>query len=137
MASSLRQDDAIPQIEGRPTVAHVRLSNTAWQTEAEVTLGAGHKEAIGEASGSKTPHGLKVVAEATVDAAGKLWGGDGDVVLKGVSIAETVGEELVLVVVSAGDDQKIGAALVNEDPIPDVTVRATLDALDRRLAGNV
>jgi hypothetical protein len=117
---------------GRPTVDNVRLSSTTWSSEATVSLADGEYRAVGESTGDRTPLGLKVVAEATVDAVTKLWGDPG-VVLKGVSIAETVGEELVLVVVTEGDEQKIGAALVNEEPIPDATARATLVALDGRL----
>lgn len=126
-------DDTSGSSGAAPTLSRVLVSSTPWQIQAEVTLGSSGEEVVGAACGEKTPFGLRVVAQATVYAVNKLWGETG-IVLKGASIAEAVGEESVLVVLSEAGEETIGAALVKDGPIPDATVRATLDALSRRLA---
>lgn len=118
----------------RPYLGRVQLSSTTWQSSAEVTLSDGSGEVVGRASSPKTPLSLKVVAEATVDAIKKLRRQNG-LVLKGASLAQVVGEESVIVIVSDQSCEMIGAALVKDGPIAHAAVKATLDALNRRLTG--
>jgi hypothetical protein len=118
----------------RPLVLSVGFFSTALDSKAEVSLAGGAGEAIGEASGEKTPHGLKVLSEATLEAVSKLTGRD-FVKLVGASLVSIVGEEAVLVMVREPDGQELlGAALVHGGPVPEAAVKATLDAINRRLA---
>jgi hypothetical protein len=118
----------------RPALARVVLSSSSGKSEAEVALGSGSRESVGLAEGEKTSHGLRVVAQATLDACEQLVAGVA-FDLKGVSLVTTLGREAVLVLAQSGDrPETVGAALVREGPTSEATVRATLDAVNRRLA---
>jgi len=112
----------------RPRVTKVALSSSSWTSEATVSLG----DVIGQASSEKTPHGLKVVAEATLAAASKVVH-DVTFELKSASLVNVSGEEAVLVLVDEDGTNMLGAALTRGGPISEATVRATLDAINRRL----
>lgn len=120
----------------RPPLLRVSFASTQQTSEASVALGGateGDDEVIGEASGEKTPHGLMVLAQATLEAVTKLLG-DADLDLRGASLVSIVGQEAVLVVVAEkGGPDMLGAALVRGGPTPEAAVRATLDAVNRRL----
>lgn len=118
----------------RPPLLRVSFSSTTLSSEAEVALGAEGEEIIGEASGDKTPHGLMVLAEATLDAVGILIDDD-KLKLVGASLVDVVGEEGVLVLVKEQDGpEMLGSALVRGGPVSEAAVRATLDAVNRRLS---
>jgi hypothetical protein len=126
-----RRHGALPR---RPLLSRVVLSATTWRSEAEVALGSEGSEVSGFSEGEKTPHGLKVLAQATLEATGRLVEGM-QFVLKGASLVKTFGREAVLVVVEVDDGpESIGAALVRRGPTSEAAVRATLDAVNRRLA---
>lgn len=118
----------------RPVLRRVVLGSTAvGGTEAEVVLGPEGGEVTGQARGEKTPHSLRVLAQATLEAASKLVGED-DFKLRGASLASVIGQEVVLVIVEVnGEFQTVGAVLVRGGPVSEATVRATLDAINRRL----
>ena len=123
-----------PSLKKRAELGAVVLTSTVWRSEAEVALGPQGEEVTGQASGEKTPHGLSVLAQATLDAASRLAGGVA-IQLKGASLVNTFGREAVLVVVQVeGSAETMGAALVRDGPVTEAAVRATLDALNRRLA---
>ena len=123
-----------PPLKTRPELGAVVLTSTVWRSEAEVALGPQGEEVTGQASGEKTPHGLSVLAQATLDAASRLAGGV-KIELKGASLVNTFGREAVLVVLQVeGSAETMGAALVRDGPVSEAAVRATLDALNRRLA---
>ena len=118
----------------RPPLQRVVLTSSAWTAQAEVALGAKDSEILGQAVGTKTPHGLRVVAEAALEAVGKLVGGTA-LHLVGASLVNLVGREAILVLVDVeGFGETVGAALVRGGPIPEAGVRATLDAVNRKLA---
>jgi hypothetical protein len=117
----------------RPLVSKVLLTNTTWQSEARVALVSSNGEIVGQAAGEKTPHGLKVVAEATIRAVRRLLGG-GSPAFRGASLVKVVGEDAVLVIAEVEGRELLGAALVRGGPVADATVRATLDALNRRIS---
>jgi hypothetical protein len=120
-------------LEKRPPVRRVRLTSTSWRSQAEVALGEDGAEIEGRASGEKTPHGLMVLAQATLEATSQLAKIDVD--LRGASLVNTFGREAVLVLVHMrGSPETLGAALVRNGPVSEAAVRATLDALNRRLA---
>jgi hypothetical protein len=119
---------------GRPPLRRVVLSASTWTTEAQVTLGPEGREVVGSASGAKSTHGLNVVAEATLMAAGQLVAGS-DFVLRGAALVPTLEREAVLVLVEEqGGDEMLGAALLRNAPATEAAVRATLDAINRRIA---
>lgn len=121
-------------LKARPQIGRVLLSSTVWRSEAEVALGPEGEQVTGQAAGDKTPHGLGVLAQATLDAASRLAGGT-PMELKGASLVNTFGRDAVLVVVQVGDSpETLGAALVRDGPVTEAAVRATLDALNRRIA---
>lgn len=119
----------------RPPLRRVVLSSSAWKTPAEVVLGHDDTDEVrGESSGDKTPHGLKVLAQATLDAVANLVG-SADFTLEGASLVSVVGHEAVLVLLRLHDGLEVlGAALVRDGPVSEAAVRATLDALNRRFA---
>jgi hypothetical protein len=118
----------------RPPLLRVVLSSSTWRSEAEVSLGKGSDEVVGSAEGEKTPHGLRVLAQATLEAANKLV--EGEFVLRGASLVTAFEEEIVLVLVHVDNAYTtVGAALTRGGPVSEATVRATLDALNRRLVG--
>ncbi len=123
-----------PPLSARPQLGRVLLSSTVGRSEAEVALGPDGEQVTGQASGEKTTHGLLVLAQATLDAASRIAGGV-QMELKGASLVNTFGREAVLVVVQVSDGpETVGAALVRDGPVTEAAVRATLDALNRRLS---
>lgn len=121
-------------LERRPKLDRVLLSSTSWHSEAQVSLGPEGEEVLGHAQGDKTPHGLKVLAQATLEAASRLAGGI-DIELKGASLVNTFDRQAILVILQVeGSPETVGAALVRGGPISEAAVRATLDALNRRIA---
>jgi hypothetical protein len=120
-------------IRTRPPLRRVVLTSTDWTTEAEVILGAERDEVIGHATGEKTPHGLRVLARATLEAVTRLVS-ELNFDLQGASLVNVMGHEAVLVLVQLEEgSETIGAALVREGPVAEAAVRATLDAVNRRL----
>ena len=98
-----------------------------------MAIGSEDQEFVGEATGQKTPHGLRVLAEATLEAVDKLIGSS-RVELVGASLVNVVGQEAVLVLVKETDGpDMLGGALVRGGPVTEAAVRATLDAVNRRI----
>jgi hypothetical protein len=118
----------------RPPLLRVNFTSSSKTSEAQVALGNENREVVGEATGEKTTHGLKVLAQATLEAVDQLIG-ESRIELVGASLVSVVGEEAVLVLVSENESGQamIGAALVRTGPVPEAAVRATLDAVNRRL----
>jgi hypothetical protein len=107
---------------------------TTWRSEAEVSLRGPSGEHVGQATGDETPHGLEVLAQATIDAVHKLIGEAGVFELAGAWLTEGLGRRVVVVLVNSKQGDMVGAALVREGPVKEAAVRATLDAMNRRLA---
>jgi len=118
----------------RASVVRVVHTSTEWTSQAEVALGSETEEAVGQATGEKTTHGLSIVAQASLDAVSRLVEG-ANYELIGASLVTILGHEAVAVLVRLdGGGQSLGAALVRSGPVPEATVRATLDAVNRRLS---
>jgi len=117
----------------RPALRRVSLSSSSFKAQAEVALGSPGTEVLGQASSEKTPHGLKVLADATLGAVSKIVP-DVPFRLKTAALVNVSGQEAVLVIVQEeGSADTIGAALTRGGPLPETAVRATLDAVNRRL----
>ncbi len=120
-------------LPNRPPLKRVALTSSEWTSQAEVALAVKDSEVVGEASGDKTPHGLKVLAHATLEAIAKLMDQD-PFRLEGASLVNAFGREAVLVLVEVGGAyETLGGALVRQRPVSEAAVRATLDAVNRRL----
>lgn len=118
---------------GRPALRRVALSSSSWKSEAEVALGGPEDEVVGVSSSEKTPHGLKVLAEATLEAVRKIVT-EVDFRLKSAALVSVSGQEAVLVIVEEeSTNDVLGAALTRGGPVTETCVRATLDAVNRRL----
>jgi hypothetical protein len=119
--------------ELRPVLQRVSLTSSSWSAEAHVALASEVEEVVGRAKSEKTPRGLKVVAEATLEAVSSLVE-DVDFTLKSASLVNVSGQEAILVVVEeTGGVDMLGAALTRGGPLAESAVRATLDAINRRL----
>jgi hypothetical protein len=130
-------DDPIAALErrlsaaaGRPAIRRVALTSTAGRVEAEVVLAGMPPGTAGRAEGDKSSRGLEVVASATLDAVHRLVGG-GRFSVEHASVVATSAGDAALVFVRAGEDNLVGAAVVRDDPLADVVVRATLAAVNR------
>jgi hypothetical protein len=136
-------DESSPPLPGRtragdelrrPVIRKVDARPSTEQARAEVFLQDSVGQAVGEASGRDTSHGLRITAEATLGAVHKLIAVEGAFRLAGAWLTEAGGRSIVLVAVGSNVGELIGAALVRNGPPTEAAVRATLDAVNRRLA---
>ena len=116
----------------RPVFRRVVALSTTWRSEAEVSLGDRTQEVVGQAVGRPSSHGLEVLAQATLDAVHQLFP-DETFALGGTWLSAVRGREVVLVFVVRDGVESVGAALVRDGPLTEAAVRATLDAVNRRL----
>lgn len=121
---------------GRPAIRRVALTSTSSGVEAEVLLEGMAPGRAGRARGEKTAGGVEVVARAALDAVHRVAGGT-RFTLHDASVVSSSAGEAVLVFVGVGDQDLVGAALVRDDPMAEVVVRATLAAVNRRLGRTV
>lgn len=121
-------------IQARPALRRVALTSSSWKSQAEVALGGPDDEVIGQSTSEKTPHGLKVLAEATLEAVRSMVP-EVDFKLKTAALVTVSGQEAILVIVQEENRfDVLGAALTRGGPVTETCVRATLDAVNRRLA---
>jgi hypothetical protein len=116
----------------RPVFRKVVSLSTTWRSEAEVSLGDRSHEVVGQAIGRPSSHGLEVLAQATLDAVIQLFP-DERFTLGGTWLSTVREREVVLVFVIKDEIESVGAALVREGALTEAAVRATLDAVNRRL----
>jgi hypothetical protein len=117
----------------RPLLVRVSLTPTIGRSIAKVALEEHAGEVTGEASGELPPHGLELLADATIDAVTNLVG-VARFSSRGASLIELAGARVVVVLIDELDGpQLVGAALVREESVTEAAVRATLAALNRRL----
>jgi hypothetical protein len=132
-----RVEGARPTHEGRPdpsrpVLRRVVALTTTWRSEVEVSLGDRRREVVGQAVGRRSAHGLHVIAQATLDAVHQLFP-DEHLSLGGTWLTTVRDREVVLVFVDRDGIESVGAALVRDRPLTEAAVRATLDAINRRL----
>jgi hypothetical protein len=118
----------------RAMVVRVALTTTEWTSQAEVALGSDEEEAVGLVTGDKSAHSLNVVGQAALEAVSRLVDGANFELVDSTLVA-AFGQDAVLVLAKLDDgSQTLGAALVRGAPVPEAAVRATLDAVNRRLS---
>ena len=131
----------VPDAEdAKPRLAIARLIITAdgLGVTATVTLTIGELEFVGSSDGPSTPSALHgIVASATINALADVLGPEHRVDVEAVTVT-AVGDGAVAVVQVVwatldGTERLTGASEVRDDPRQAV-IRATLDAVNRRLA---
>lgn len=121
----------------RPLIGPITVSVEGPNSEAQVSLVMDGKESRGVGTGPITPHSLRVVAATTLEAAQAFLGQAGVFTLEGVSLVETLDQNIVVVLAKSALGQGplvLGSALMADRPIHEATVRAALDAVNRQLS---
>ena len=134
-------DTAAPSVPSqraaRPSIARMHLVSSGLDVTASVTLSSGERTAVGEARGAASQTGVhRAVAGATLRAVEELVDGQIRFELDHIEVTPMGNERTVLVALtlltSRGTERLTGAAGVRED-VRQAVIRATLDALNRRL----
>ena len=121
----------------RPAISRMHLVSSGLDVTATVTLSSGDQTAVGEARGAASQTGVhRAVAAATLRAVERLVGGKMRCELDHLEVTPMGNERTVLVsltlLTDKGTERLTGAAGVRED-VRQAVIRATLDALNRRL----
>jgi len=127
----------MPRPSARPSIAKMHLVSAGLDVTASVTLASGDRTAVGEARGSATSSGVhRAVALATLRAVEQLVGDAVRVELEHLDVTPMGTERTVVVLLTLlterGGETLTGAATVRDD-VRQAVIRATLDALNRRL----
>jgi hypothetical protein len=131
-------DDDDPEAEHyRPAIKRMHIVSSGLQVAAEVSLAVGDRVATGHAEGTATQSGVqRAVATATLRAIEDLLDGQARFELDLVEVTPTGRERAVLVAVTMlsnhGTERLTGAAAIRDD-VRQAAIRATLDALNRRV----
>ncbi|GAC1444638.1 MAG: hypothetical protein NVSMB55_21620 [Mycobacteriales bacterium] len=125
------------RLAGRPAISRMHLVSSGLDVTATVTLTSGGRTAAGESRGSASQSGVqRAVASAALRAVEELSGGVARFELDHLEVSHLGSDRTVIValtMVSArGTERLTGAAAVRED-VRQAVIRATLDALNRRL----
>jgi hypothetical protein len=126
-----------PRLNTRPSIAKMHLVASGLDVTASVTLSASGGTATGEARGLASQSGVhRAVAMATLRAVEQLVGDGIRVELEHLEITPLGTERTVVVLLTLltaqGSESLTGAAAVRDD-VRQAVIRATLDALNRRL----
>jgi len=126
----------LPRPSARPSIAKMHLVSAGLDVTASVTLASTGRLAVGEARGTATSSGVhKAVALATIRAVEQLVDGI-RIELEHLDVTEMGSERTVVVLLTLlterGGETLTGAATVRDD-VRQAVIRATLDALNRRL----
>ncbi|MCW2600957.1 MAG: hypothetical protein JWM02_2786 [Frankiales bacterium] len=121
----------------RPAISRMHLISSGLDVTASVTLASEDRIAIGEARGAASQTGVhRAVATATLRAVEQLVDGQVRFELDHLEVTPMGSERTVLVsltlLTAKGTERLTGAAGVRED-VRQAVIRATLDALNRRL----
>jgi hypothetical protein len=129
----------VPQqrVGGRPAISRMHLVSSGLDVTATVSLTSDGRIASGEARGSASQSGVhRAVATAALRAVEELSGDVARFELDHLEVTHLGSERMVIVgltmLSSRGSERLTGAAAVRED-VRQAVIRATLDALNRRL----
>lgn len=121
----------------RPVVTRINLKPSGPVVEAQVSLAFRGVESAGTGTTRDGAQSMRLVAATTLESAQTLVGTKGMFVLEGVALVETLGRQVVLVMVrnEVGPSlELVGSALLVGPTLYESVVRATLDAVNRQLA---
>jgi hypothetical protein len=126
-----------PRDARRPAISRMQLVSSGLEVTASVQLSFRDQTVAGESTGTATQSGVhRAVATAALHALEKLVGARARFELEHVELTATGTDRTVLVTVTmvspSGTDRLTGSAVVRED-VRQAVIRATLDALNRRL----
>lgn len=126
-----------PRDARRPAITRMQLVSSGLEVTATVALSFRDLSTTGQSTGTATQSGVhRAVANATLHAVEELVGSAARFELEHVDVAATGVDRTVLVTVTmvsgTGTDRLTGSAGVRDD-VRQAVIRATLDALNRRL----
>jgi hypothetical protein len=121
----------------RPRICSINATVSGVQASASVTLDIGGTEYVGNSSGPASQTGrLRLVALATLDAVSRYTDATISFALEDVAILklgrEKVAVSCIALVTGVGEQTFSGSAMVRQND-NDSVVRATLDAINRRM----
>jgi hypothetical protein len=129
----------VPQqrVAGRPAISRMHLVSSGLDVTATVTLTSDGRTAAGESRASASQSGVqRAVATATLRAVEELSGDIARFELDHLEVSQLGADRMVIVALTMlsarGTERLTGAAAVRED-VRQAVIRATLDALNRRL----
>ncbi|MBK5306498.1 MAG: hypothetical protein JJD92_07405 [Frankiaceae bacterium] len=129
----------VPQqrVAGRPAISRMHLVSSGLDVTATVTLASDGRTSSGESRGSASQSGVqRAVATATLRAVEELSGDIARFELDHLEVSQVGSDRMVIVALTMlsarGTERLTGAAAVRED-VRQAVIRATLDALNRRL----
>ena len=125
------------RVAGRPAISRMHLVSSGLDVTATVTLTSDGRTASGESRASASQSGVqRAVASATLRAVEEISGDIARFELDHLEVSQLGSERTVLVALTMlsqrGTERLTGAASVRED-VRQAVIRATLDALNRRL----
>jgi hypothetical protein len=121
----------------RPAISRMHLVSSGLEVTATVTLSYGGVASPGEATGTATQSGVhRAVSLATLRAVEQMLAVPARFELEHIEVTPTGRDRTVVVALTmlgrSGSERLTGAAAVRED-VRQAVIRATLDALNRRL----
>jgi hypothetical protein len=138
-ASTIETEVDVPhqRVAGRPAISRMHLVSSGLDVTATVTLTSDGRTAAGESRNSASQSGVqRAVATATLRAVEELSGDVARFELDHLEVTQLGSDRMVIVALtmlsSRGTERLTGAAAVRED-VRQAVIRATLDALNRRL----
>jgi hypothetical protein len=123
----------------RAALTRISESPNGSRTSIEVTLRHGDEEYTGTASGPAVASArLRLVGDATIDAIERTFGTMPPIALDAITLSSVGVREVVVAVVitaasSGGEELNVGSA-ISSGNVDDASVKAVLDALNRRMA---
>ena len=128
---------SVQRAAARPSISRMHLVSSGLDVTATVTLSAGQNTAVGEARGAASQPGVhRAVAGATLRAVEQLVDYPVRFELDRLEVTPMGNDRTVVVSLTMlsgrGTERFTGAAAVRED-VRQAVIRATLDALNRRL----
>ena len=121
----------------RPAIQRMHLTSTGLEITAKVTLGHQGRSSVGECMGTATQSGVhRAVAGATLRAVEALLADRVRFELEHVEVTPTGRDRTALVAItmlSASGGEKLTGAAVVRDDARQAVIRATLDAVNRRV----
>jgi len=137
--AQMREDENLrPSLEVRPRVTSVTVLSSGRTMEARVQVALGEETFEGTASGPSTASNkLRLISQATALALEEFTKGICNIVVEDITTIvlsrRPVVAVSIAVVTNIGEERLIGVAFVNDDE-REAAVKATLDAVNRRMA---
>lgn len=131
-------DVSATTLPDRLVIAHLAVADDGYETSAVVTLMRGRTEHVGMAAGGSAPALVnRTIAQASAHAVAEALASSVRLEVQDVSVVPVNALHVVVVQVAwhgpEGEERLLGATEVRDD-VRQAVIRATLDAVNRRLA---